>query len=264
MRKTISVTIITVLALLSTTVVVFAGGHDRSNATGSDNRIYQVATPTDEVPPPGSGWTPEPPEAGIHYNRGKAAIYANTWAHGRNSAYPNYGSQCGCDSDCTNYVSQILHEGGMPLDPANSGNWWPYNNAQWWYGYYCMPWGCVENSNTWSATDWLRDYANNYPAKFQYRTSPVSPGNLSKGDFFLMDLDYDNIPDHARIIVGGGYTSTNQADYTMDGCTQNGTYPIPARKWALLVNQHCVDRWHVAWNYRVASGIRKWSYHVIW
>ncbi|PIO47003.1 MAG: hypothetical protein CMR00_12740, partial [[Chlorobium] sp. 445] len=53
------------------------------------------------------------------YNRTAAVSYADSWAHGRNGSYPNYGSGCGCN-DCTNYISQVLHNRGYPL---RTGNW---------------------------------------------------------------------------------------------------------------------------------------------
>ena len=69
----------------------------------------------------------------------------------------------------------------------------------------------------------------------------------------------DGIPDHARFVVGYGYTSTDQEDYT-DGCGSNQT--IPASTYGLLVDQHCVDRKHVIWNYGVQGGIGYWPFHV--
>ena len=248
MRKTISVTIIMVLALWLTTAVAFADSYNRS---------YLVATPTDEPPPP------EPtPEAGQLFNRSAAATYANTWAHGRNPNYPDFGGQCGCATDCTNYASQVLHEGGYPLHPTDPATWYPLNPIQWWYGQnYPFGWW---NTNSWSVPDALREYVTHYPSDFQFKSSPVAGTNLTKGDFFLMDLDRDGTPDHTRVIVGSGYTSTKPADYTYTGCISGGVAPIPARKMALLANQHCVDRWHVVWNYNLPNGTKMWAYHVKW
>lgn len=184
------------------------------------------------------------------YNRSVAVSYANSWAHGRNGSYPNYGSGCGCN-DCTNYISQVLHNGEYPL---RTGNWDRNSIYEWWYR---KVWWGYENSKTWSAADWLGRFAAQY-VDFEFRTSPVY---LEGGDFFLLDLNRDGKPDHGRVVVGYGFTSTNQADYT-DGCGTN--YPIPRRTYTLLINQHCVDRWHVAWDYRLPSGIRIWSIHVRW
>ncbi len=46
------------------------------------------------------------------YNREKAVAYAHTWAYGRNPAYANFDSMGG---DCTNFLSQCLHAGGLPM-----------------------------------------------------------------------------------------------------------------------------------------------------
>lgn len=212
MRKIILITCIAVMALLLTTVGVFASSYNRTNA----------------------------------------ANYAATWAHARNSNYPNYGSGCDC-TDCTNYLSQALNNGGYPL---RTGSWNKDSYFEWWYR---SPGSANDNSKTWSATDWFNVYVTQYPSEFQY-ISP-SPSNFSKGDFFLLDLNGDGQPDHARFVMGNGYTSTNQADYT-DGC--GGNYSVPSQTYTLLVDQHCVDRANVAWDYRLPGGNIFWAYHVIW
>lgn len=189
------------------------------------------------------------------YNRVGAVNYADAWAHDRNSNYPNFGAGCGCN-DCTNYVSQALHNGGYPLRP---GNWDENSVFEWWYRKVLL-W--YENSKTWSTTDWFNTYLFQYPDEFEFRSWPTE---LEAGDFFLMDLHGaniedppDGIPDHARFVVGYGFTSTNQEDYT-DGC--GGNLEIPPSTYGLLANQHCVDRKHVAWDYRI-QGIGLWPFHV--
>ena len=47
------------------------------------------------------------------YNREAAVAYAKKWALGRNPAYKDYELLGG---DCTNYISQSLHAGGIPFD----------------------------------------------------------------------------------------------------------------------------------------------------
>ncbi|MEL7626523.1 MAG: amidase domain-containing protein [Anaerolineaceae bacterium] len=185
------------------------------------------------------------------YNRTNAVNYADTWAHDRNSAYKSYGSGCGC-TDCTNYVSQALYNGGYPM---RTGNWNVDSYFEWWSRIYLF---VKQNSKTWSATDWFNTYLAQFPSEFQYVTSYTS---LSGGDFFLLDLTGDGIPDHARFVVGNGYTSTNQADYT-NGCGSNEQ--IPPQVYTLLINQHCVDRKHVLWNYNLPSSTVRWYYHVTW
>lgn len=191
------------------------------------------------------------------YDRIKAVAYADTWAHARNGNYPTYGTKCGC-TDCTNYVSQAIHDNGNlalkigDWDPSNVFEWW-YKKVLWWY----------ENSNTWSATDWFNTYVAQYPDEFEIYPWPT---NLMPGDFFTMDLrgatpsdPPDGIPDHIRFVLGYGNTSTNQIDYT-DGCGNNNS--IPTMTYTLLIDQHCVDRKHVAWDYKLPGSIGRWSIHV--
>lgn len=188
------------------------------------------------------------------YNRVAAAAYADQWAHDRNGTYPNFGTGCDCN-DCTNYASQVLHEGAYPLRigdwDANSPFEWWYKPVLWWY----------ENSNTWSATDWFNVYVYQYPDEFEIGNF----GSLTNGDFMVMDTRQndgsgppDGIPDHIRVIIGHGYTSTNVDDYA---CQPN---PVPSSAYTLLANQHCVDRQHVAWNYNFQPAFGLWYVHVSW
>ena len=95
----------------------------------------------------------------------------------------------------------------------------------WWY----------ETSNTWSAADWLMMYAAQY-TEFEFRSNPT---NLERGDFFLVDLRDNNNPsgppdgkpDHGRVIVGYGYTSTNQADYSSFVQLEGAYDEFSARRW---------------------------------
>jgi hypothetical protein len=191
------------------------------------------------------------------YNRGAAASYADQWAHARNSNYPNFGFGCSCN-DCQNLASQSLRAGGYPL---RTGNYDPNSVFQWWY-YWSSVWGW-QNSKTWSASDWFNTYVAQYPGEFQ--VNGVSSGSqLSQGDFIAIDTG-SGIPDHTRVIVGSGNTSTNQSDYT-DGCGINK--PIPAQKYTILGDQHCIDRWHVAWDYNLilpnGQPMNRWYIHVTW
>lgn len=45
------------------------------------------------------------------YDREKAVAYAHKWAYGRNPAYADFSAMGG---DCTNFLSQCLHAGGLP------------------------------------------------------------------------------------------------------------------------------------------------------
>lgn len=122
----------------------------------------------------------------------------------------------------------------------------------------------ADYSYTWGVTNWLNLYVAQYPNEFDVVSSEIQ---LDGGDFISLDLRNnetnepvpDGKPDHGRVVVGYGNTSTSQDDYT-DGCGGNNT--IPPTTYTLLVNQHCTDRWHVAWDYNIQD-IPRWYIHVI-
>lgn len=178
-----------------------------------------------------------PARAGGSYDRSSAVAYADTYAHSRSSNYPNYGTGPNC-TDCTNYVSQVLHEGGLPEIEGSDDEWHWYYYWSWWHGDW-------RGSKSWAATDWLNRHASQYQgSRFQYK----NPWELEEGDFFVMDLPTNpfNGPDHARAIVGWGWAQEGDAG------------------WGLLASQHCIDRKRVLWNYNIPGGTRLWGWHVVW
>jgi hypothetical protein len=197
------------------------------------------------------------------YNRTAAVAYADQWAHEpRNTNYP-LSDETGCNcNDCTNYVSQVMHNGGYPLrtgigDENSPFEWWYRDPAPFQPDY----------SLTWAVTDWLNVYFAQYPSEFD--VNPQSA--LEGGDLIILDLhgaspdDFpDGVPDHVRVVVGYGDISQNQNDYTRGGCA-GADYPVPTANPTpiLLINQHCVDRWHVAWDYRLFGDENIWYIHVI-
>lgn len=71
-------------------------------------------------------------------NRTKAITYAKKWWNKKNTAYPTRYK-----NDCTNFVSQVMHQGGWQPVPG-----WYKSNKAWWYkgipnGSYT--WGGAEN-----------------------------------------------------------------------------------------------------------------------
>ncbi len=49
----------------------------------------------------------------MRYDRQAAVTYAHRWAYGRNPAYLDFEALGG---DCTNFASQVLLAGGLPMD----------------------------------------------------------------------------------------------------------------------------------------------------
>lgn len=210
--------------------------------------------------------TPMPtPTNSYVYDRNDAVNYADTWAHSRNTAYPR-ADQVGCEcNNCTNFASQVLHEGGYPL---REGQYEPLDGEEWWY----KPDSLSEYSWTWWKAESFKNYMElyAYPGEFELKTSK---NGLAGGDFIVLDIctngelncgDPDGIPDHVRVVVGEGYTSTNPDDYA-NPCT-TATPTVPASINALLINQNCVDRWHVKWDYNIEYLVGSdsiWYFHVI-
>ena len=55
------------------------------------------------------------------YAPSSAIAYAHRFAHSRNPAYANFDKLGG---DCTNFISQCLHAGGLPLDYQKDTGWY--------------------------------------------------------------------------------------------------------------------------------------------
>jgi len=197
------------------------------------------------------------------YNRLAAAQYADNWTHGRNLMFPDYGNEGGppylpCN-DCTNFVSQALWYGGMPLIP---GDWdRESTNERYWWTKFCPSGGCDTNP-TWRLTDMLFSHVSYYwnwdvnSRKYQVLYG-VSLDDLSsyleQGDFILMKDPFiqesESYYTHARFIVGMGYI--DRMDLEPGDEAEEGRY-------ALLADQHCTDRYHVAYDYllhRTNNGI---------
>lgn len=199
------------------------------------------------------------------YDRSAAVAYADEWAHSRNLSYPLWYTvqiNCGCN-DCTNYSSQVLHIGlinGGYVDPLRTGNG-TYDETdltQWWYTG-------DEYSRTWAWTDWLYNYMRIYDTEFSFMANEEL---LEGGDFIFLDLRNnineeilipDGKADHMRVVVGNGSISLAAGDYS---CVDPTRIPTESEN-TLLVNQHCVDRKHVAWDFNIDFNIHHvWYVHV--
>ncbi|MBD8070615.1 amidase domain-containing protein [Bacillus sp. PS06] len=114
------------------------------------------------------------------YNRLAAVKYAERWWNNYNPAFKTF------EVDCTNYVSQCLHAGGVPMNgyPDQSKGWWMRNN-KWSY--------------SWSVAHSLRWHlggAGGVQAK-----EVDSPQDLLVGDVICYDFEGDGRFDHTTIVV---------------------------------------------------------------
>ena len=128
------------------------------------------------------------------YNRKFAVNYARKWAYLRNNQYPWF-----IRGDCTNFVSQCLHAGGILM------------NDDWFYLYSARnkKW---KHSNYWSVAsqNMAYFYRSKYVRKHKsfnlHKTNMSSQINIIKkynikvGDLLYFDFDGDGVYTHAAII----------------------------------------------------------------
>ncbi|PTX63305.1 putative amidase-like protein [Melghirimyces profundicolus] len=158
------------------------------------------------------GWTYyQPPEeggvSGKGYNRIKAVQYAEAWWNGANPRYRKM------EDDCTNFISQCIHAGEIPMDFAFR------RDRGWWYK------GAWENwSYSWAVANSLQRYLASGGAMGARRVS--SPQELQMGDVICYDWDGNGRWQHNTIV------------------TAVDPMGMP------LVNAHTVNSRHRYWDYR--------------
>ena len=67
----------------------------------------------------------------FRYDRLKAVQYAERWWNEFNPSYPKF------NDDCTNFISQCLHAGGVPMwgQPERTRGWWIDGKSNWSYSW---------------------------------------------------------------------------------------------------------------------------------
>jgi hypothetical protein len=117
----------------------------------------------------------------FHYNRMKAVQYAENWWNTYNTKYKKF------ENDCTNFISQCMHEGGAPLYgmPNRSKGWW-YTSNNWSYSW------SVANALMW----FLASSEKGLKAK-----EVSSADQLIPGDVICYDFDGDGNWQHNTIVV---------------------------------------------------------------
>ena len=139
----------------------------------------------------------------FRYDRLKAVQYAERWWNEFNPSYPKF------NDDCTNFISQCLHAGGVPMwgQPERTRGWW------------------IDGKSNWSYS-WTVAHAFMLMLKGAGWTVEVeSPGELVMGDIICYDFEGDGRFNHNTIVTG------------MDG------YGNP------LVNAHTTNSRMRFWNY---------------
>lgn len=115
------------------------------------------------------------------YDRLAAVRYAEVWWNDYNPAFHQF------PVDCTNFVSQCLHAGGIPMIgyPNKTKGWWMRKN-DWSY--------------TWTVAHAFRWYLSGTKTGIQ-AVEKKSPEQLSLGDVICYDFQGNGRFDHTTIVV---------------------------------------------------------------
>lgn len=133
-----------------------------------------------------------------NYDAEAAVEYAYLWTEENQTlSNPNYHRY---DEDCTNFVSQVLHAGGIPqVDGARK------STASWYYD-----WGLLARpSYTWSGAHNLYEHLRDYSVNIERVTSTV---DLKVGDIISFDTD----PDDNTFHIGHTAVITKKEGNTWD------------------------------------------------
>jgi hypothetical protein len=158
------------------------------------------------------------------YNRAGAVAAANHWsANGYNMTNPSYYR---LGNDCTNFVSQSVHGGGVAYDVGGGANigWYPHYIA-------------------WDAVHWFDYYWHQLHAKVTYESVTMNAAYTSAeaGDVYMYDWGRGEGWSHVSIEAGfGGFASWTENGRSYSSVTGgSGDY----------IDQHTTDRWHSPWNW---------------
>lgn len=165
-------------------------------------------------------------ESALAYNGPGAASYADTWALSYNPHYLRFSD------DCTNFVSQALHAGGLAYKGYQKN---PGSNANWWQDAANNDW-----SKSWTVASELRQHLQAYGhGTFEgsapgTSTKPYTPNSVKTGDVYFFDFGQGWGYSHSVIQVGIG-TASDTGQY--------GNY----------IDEHSSNRKHVFWT------LQKWN-----
>ncbi len=133
------------------------------------------------------------PDSTSHpYYREGAVNYAHAWAFGHNIKYYNFDNEGG---DCTNFASQVIHEGGhAPMEFGGSHG----IGTNGWYYY-----GVYDRAAAWNSVDRLHNFLVNEIDLWGRGPEgcEVDYSSLQIGDLVQFNWDNDEIWNHSVIVV---------------------------------------------------------------
>ena len=97
------------------------------------------------------------------YNRTSAKNYALVYAYTFNSSYPDFSS-AGGGGDCTNFVSQAVHYGGISMKGSGDGCKHEVNSNEW----YVEPGGGLSCFGNWSSWEWSTPWSSTWPFRYYH------------------------------------------------------------------------------------------------
>ena len=134
----------------------------------------------------------------IEYGRADAIEYARRWAYGRNPKYYDFSALGG---DCTNFVSQCLVAGGMPMNYSNPNGWY--------YG------GVNSRSASFSGVQFLYNFLTDGKKRRGPAARETVLSALLPADIIQLSFDGVNFS-HSLFIMqtggGGPYVATHTFD----------------------------------------------------
>ncbi len=162
------------------------------------------------------------------YNGAVAAAYADTYWSNYNSAWPSFANRGG---DCTNFVSQALYAGGLPMrtSPTYSGDaaWYMIENHKKWS--YSNPWVNAQDNSILM----LQNMPGVTKVADVYGAAPgqtVADGDAQPGDVILYDWNNDGTFDHETMVTASDGTTNTDGSVNYDE-----------------VDGHTTNRFHVYW-----------------
>jgi hypothetical protein len=159
------------------------------------------------------------PLISYNYNRSGAVSYAHQYAYNYNSAYHDF-----TNNDCTNFVSQAIHEGGGISEEDDGGQW---------YGWYYS--SAANYASAWTGVQQLYDFItvpagwNEGPTGY----SATSIWSMATGDVIQYKWPGSNYWGHSVIVV-----------------TRTSGDPI------VTVAAHDIDHDYYPYSYYIYGGIR--------
>jgi len=116
--------------------------------------------------------------------------------HPLNKHYnPNYYFST---ADCTNFVSQVLHEGGVPKVDAWWRPWW--DKDDWYYHRTGTDPFDANNDDSWSWS-WVKAGTLYWHIQARLGTLVNSPSQLLLGDVIQIDFTSDGTIDHTMVVT---------------------------------------------------------------